>query len=198
MSHYRRPRFRRVPEAHGEDFTDGGRRQSPDGGHGDHKDLVRRVPNIEHTANLFAVCIYRHTAKKSEQTPSWLADGVGGSSPGACAVDTRQTYRLRRAPEQQTHGKPSGFTVCPSGRHTAKLQGAHGEVWSLCRVLGFGTRQSLVPGRPIRSLCRVPWLRHTAKRPKKPCFCFLFFRFKGPHSNICQYIYHKQHARHYI
>ena len=97
-----------------------GRRQSPDGSHGDGKDLVRRVPNVGHTANLLTVCIYRHTAKKSEQTPSRPADGVDGSSPGACAVDTRQTYRLRRAPERQAHGKPSGFAMCPSGRHTAK------------------------------------------------------------------------------
>jgi len=139
-----------------------------DGSHGDGKTLVRRVPNVGHTANLFAVCIYRHTAKKSEQTPSRPADGVGGSSPGACAVDTQQTYRLRRAPERLAHGKPSGFAVCPSGRHTAKdghfaERQAHGEGWSLCRVLRFGTRQSMLPGRPIRLLCRVPWPRHTAK-----------------------------------
>ena len=95
-THYRRLGVRRVPEAHGEDpwahgedFADGGRRQSADGSHRDGKDLVCRVPKVGHTANLFAVCIYRHTAKKSEQTPSRSADGVGSCSPCACAVDTR-------------------------------------------------------------------------------------------------------------
>ena len=87
---------------------------------------------------------------------------------------------VRRVPAPWTHGEHPGFAVCPNGRHTAKLPaspcaapGAHGEVWSLCRVLRFGTRQSLLPGRPIRSLCHVPWPRHTVKRPKKPCF-FVF------------------------
>jgi len=83
-----------------------------DGSHGDGKDLVRRVPNVGHTANLFAVCIYRHMAKKSEQTPS---------------------AALRRVPAPWTHGKPTGFAVCPSGRHTAK--DGH---FAVCCVLAHG------------------------------------------------------------
>ena len=96
MHHYRRPRVRRVPEAHseeplahGEDFADGGRRQSADGSYRDGEALVCRVSKVAHTANLFAVCIYRRTAKKSEKTPSGLADGVGVCSPCVFTVDTR-------------------------------------------------------------------------------------------------------------
>ena len=60
-----------------------------DGSHGDGKDLVCRVSKVGHTANLFAVYIYRCTAKKSEQTLSRPADGIDGCSPCACTVDTR-------------------------------------------------------------------------------------------------------------
>ena len=161
-----------------------------DGSHGDGKDLVRRVPNVGHTANLFAVCIYRHMAKKSEQTPSRPADGVGGSSPGACAVDTRQTYRLRSAPERQAHGKPSGFAVCPSGRLTAK--DGH---FAVCCVLAHGKVCFQAGPYGYFAVCQGHGTRQSDRR--NPVF-FLFFRFKEPHSNIYQYIYHRQHARHYI
>jgi len=76
------------PLAHGEDFTDGGRRQSADGSYRDGEALVCRVSKVAHTANLFAVCIYRRTAKKSEKTPSGLADGVGVRSPCVFTMDT--------------------------------------------------------------------------------------------------------------
>ena len=69
------------PLAHGEDFADGSYR--------DGEALVCHVSKVAHTANLFAVCIYRRTAKKSEKTPSGLADGVGVCSPCVCTVDTR-------------------------------------------------------------------------------------------------------------
>jgi len=77
------------------------RRQSANGGHGDGKDLVCRVSKVGHTANLFAVCIYRRTAKKSEQTPS---------RPAA----------IRRVPAPWTHGEHPAFAVCPWFWHTAK------------------------------------------------------------------------------
>ena len=95
-AHYRRPRIHRVLEAHGEEplahdknFADGGRRQSADGSYRDGEVFVCRVSKVAHTANLFAVCIYRRTAKKSEKTPSGLADGVGVCSPCVYTVDTR-------------------------------------------------------------------------------------------------------------
>jgi len=80
-----------------------------------------RVPKVGHTANLFAVCIYRHTAKKSGQTPSRPVDGVGGCSPCARTAGTRQRSPIRRVPGRQAHGKAPRFAVCPDGRHTAKL-----------------------------------------------------------------------------
>ena len=112
VTHYRRPRVRRVPEAHGEDFADGGRRQSADGSYRDGEALVCRVSKVAHTANFFAVCIYRRTAKKSEKTPSGLADGVGVCSPCVCTVDTRWTFRLRRVSLVLAHGKSVSFAVC--------------------------------------------------------------------------------------
>ena len=111
---------------------------------------------------------------------------------------------VRRVPAPWTHGEHPGFAVCPNGRHTAKLPalpcaapGAHGEVWSLCRVLRFGTRQSDA-FRPAHTVT-LPCAMATAhgKATEETLF-FWFFRFKGPHSNIYQYIYQKQHARHYI
>jgi len=91
-----------------------------DGSHGDGKDLVCRVPKVGHTANLFAMCIYRRTAKKSEQTPSRPADGIGGCSPCACTVDTRWTSSLRCVPLVLAHGKIVWFAVClvPSTQRT--------------------------------------------------------------------------------
>ena len=75
--------------ADGKDFADGCRRQSADGNYRDGEALICRVSKVAHTANLFAVCIYRRTAKKSEKTPSGLADGVGVCSPCVFTVDTR-------------------------------------------------------------------------------------------------------------
>ena len=43
---------------------------------------------------LFAVCIYRLTAKKSGQTPSRPADSVGGCSPCARTAGTRQSSQI--------------------------------------------------------------------------------------------------------
>ena len=94
-------------------FADGGRRQSTDGSYRDGEALVCRVSKVAHTANFFAVCIYRRTAKKSEKTPSGLADGVGVCSPCVCTVvstvnfqtspcvlgsGTRQISKFRRVP----------------------------------------------------------------------------------------------------
>ena len=86
------------PLAHGEDFADGGRRQSADGSYRDGEALVCRVSKVAHTANFFAVCIYRRTAKKSEKTPSGLANGVGVYSPCVLGSGTRQISKFRRVP----------------------------------------------------------------------------------------------------
>ena len=83
-----------------------------DGSYRDGEALVCRVSKVAHTANLFAVCIYRRTAKKSEKTPSGLADGVGVCSPCVCTVDTRWTFRLRRVSLVLAHGKSVSFAVC--------------------------------------------------------------------------------------
>jgi len=56
--------------AHGEDFADGGRRQSADSSYRDGEARVCRVSKVAHTVNLVTMCIYRRTAKKSEKTSS--------------------------------------------------------------------------------------------------------------------------------
>ena len=123
-----------------------------DGSHVDGKDRVCRVPIVGHTAKLFAVCIYRRTAQKASRRRH-------GQLTASAVV--------RHVSAPWTHDENPGFAVCPVSRHMAKLVVGHVDnAASPCaapRAHGEGTRQCAVPGRPIWSLCRVPWARHTAK-----------------------------------
>ena len=92
---------------------------------------------------------------------------------------------VRRVLGRQAHGNTPRFAVCPDGSHTATLPDspcartagtrqccqirrvplvlAHGELWSVRRVHGLGTRRTWCPGLAIWSFCRVPSPWHTAK-----------------------------------
>ena len=133
-----------------------------DGSHGDGKDLVCRVPKIGHTANLFAVCIYRRTAKKSGQMPSRPADGVGGCSPCARTAGTQQRSQIRRVPGRQAHGNAPRFAVCPDGRRTATLPD------SPC-ALTKGTRRTMVSSPCARPRHMVNLVSRAGHMVTLPC-----------------------------
>ena len=142
--HDRRPRVRRVPEAHGEDFADGGRRLP----RGRQRPCLLCAKSRAHGTPFRRVCIYRRTTKKTgrrrhgQLTASAAVRRVPGrqahrntprfavcpdsshtatlpDSPCARTAGTRQRSRIRRVPGRQAHGNAARFAVCPYQGHMA-------------------------------------------------------------------------------
>ena len=92
--HYRRPRVRRMADG-----------KAPTAATGTAKTLFA-VCQMLGTRQTYSPCVYIGTRRKK----------VSRRRHGQLTASAA----LRRVPAPWTHGKPTGFAVCPSGRHTAK------------------------------------------------------------------------------